>query len=79
MEKYLMIDTETANGLDDPFYYDLGLAVVDEVGQIYETASFVNADIFLDEDFYTSDLRDTSAEMVFDNQSQAEEFMNLLK
>ena len=50
MEKYLMIDTETANGLDDPFYYDLGLAVVDEVGQIYETASFINADIFLDED-----------------------------
>ena len=38
-----------------------------------------SADIFLDEDFYTSDLRDTSAEMVFDNQSQAEEFMNLLK
>jgi len=48
MEKYLMLDTETANTIDDPFYYDLGYAVIDENGTIYETASFVNADIFLD-------------------------------
>ena len=49
-EKFLMLDTETANTIDDPFYYDLGCAVVDAEGNIYETASFVNADIFLDED-----------------------------
>ena len=49
-------------------------------GQFVFTANkLAGADIFLDEDFYTSDLRDTSAEMVFDNQSQAEEFMNLLR
>ena len=48
-ELFLMLDTETANTIDDPFYYDLGYAVVDAQGNIYETASFVNADIFLDE------------------------------
>lgn len=49
-EKYLMLDTETANTIDDPFFYDLGCAVIDEDGTIYETASFVNADIFLDKE-----------------------------
>lgn len=49
-EKFLMLDTETANTIDDPFYYDLGCAVVDAEGNIYETASYVNADIFLDEE-----------------------------
>lgn len=49
-ERFLMLDTETANTIDDPFYYDLGCAVVDAEGNIYETASFVNADIFLDEE-----------------------------
>ena len=47
-EKFLMLDTETANTLDDPFYYDLGFAVVDTDGKVYEVGSFVNADIFLD-------------------------------
>lgn len=47
-EKFLMLDTETANTIDDPFYYDLGFAVVDTNGKVYETGSFVNADIFLD-------------------------------
>ena len=49
-EKFLMLDTETANTLDDPFYYDLGFAVIDTSGHIYESGSFVNADIFLDEE-----------------------------
>jgi len=38
-----------------------------------------STEIFLDEDFYTSDLRDTPAEMVFNDAKMAEEFMNLLK
>lgn len=42
----LMIDTETANGLNDPLLYDLGCAVIDTHGNVYETASFVNKDIF---------------------------------
>lgn len=49
-EKCLMLDTETTNTIDDPFYYDLGFAVIDTSGHIYESGSFVNADIFLDEE-----------------------------
>lgn len=48
IEKFLMVDTETANTIEDPFYYDLGYAVVDTTGKVYEVGSFVNADIFLD-------------------------------
>lgn len=53
-EKFLMFDTETTNSLDDPFYYDFGFAVVDLDGNIYETGSFVNADIFLDKEMMSS-------------------------
>lgn len=42
----LMVDTETANGLDDPLVYDFGCAVIDIHGNVYETRSFVNKDIF---------------------------------
>lgn len=53
----LVVDTETANtiqtekGLDmsNVLVYDCGWAVVDTKGNIYETASFVNRDIFNDE------------------------------
>jgi hypothetical protein len=57
-KNYLMvIDTETAP-LDKeredvcPYnmaVYDVGFAIVDKYGEVYKTASFVNADIFLDE------------------------------
>lgn len=53
-EKFLMLDTETTNTIDDPFYYDLGFAVVDTNGKVYETGSFVNADIFLDEEMMST-------------------------
>lgn len=50
----LVVDTETCNGivtndkldLSDSLVYDLGFAVVDKRGHVYETASFVIADIF---------------------------------
>lgn len=50
-----MLDTETANtietdeGLDmsNVLMYDCGWAVIDTKGNIYETASFVNRDIFI--------------------------------
>lgn len=45
----LMIDTETANSLEDAFVYDLGVAVVDKWGNVFETASFVCEDIFIHE------------------------------
>lgn len=51
----LMLDTETANNIDYPFFYDLGFAVIDTKGNVYETFSFVNSDIFQKE----SDLMDT--------------------
>ena len=44
---YLTIDTETANGLNDPFVYDIGGAIHDKKGNVYETFSFVIYDIFV--------------------------------
>lgn len=51
----IMIDTETANGLDDPLFYDVGYQVIDSHGRLYKSRSFINADIFLAEkDLMTS-------------------------
>ena len=56
-KKMIVLDTETAP-LDKDFQevnpfnmfaYDLGYAVVDKYGNVYETRSFVIGDIFLDE------------------------------
>lgn len=49
--RILVIDTETANTLEnrdmsDVLVYDCGWAVCDVYGNVYETASFVNRDIF---------------------------------
>lgn len=43
---YLTIDTETANGLDDPMMYDLGGAIHDRYGNVEETFSFVIYEVF---------------------------------
>lgn len=43
----LVIDTETANSLEDPLVYDCGFAVVDKWGTVYEAHSFVNRDVFV--------------------------------
>lgn len=53
----IMLDTETANthptenGLDmsDVLPYDIGFAVIDSHGRVYEKYSFVNSDIFYHE------------------------------
>ena len=45
---YLTIDTETANGLDDPLVYDLGGAIHDKSGKVYETFSFIIYEIFVE-------------------------------
>lgn len=42
----IMIDTETANGLEDPLFYDCGWQVIDSHGRKYCERSFVNRDIF---------------------------------
>lgn len=49
-----MLDTETTNSLDDPICYDVGFAVVDKEGAIYETHSFVVAEVFLNEELMAS-------------------------
>lgn len=43
---YLTIDTETANGFDDPIVYDIGGCIHDKKGRVYETFSFVIYDTF---------------------------------
>lgn len=53
-KKYLVFDTETTNSLDDPMFYDIGWAVVDDNGNVYETASYVNADVFLNAELMQS-------------------------
>lgn len=54
----IMLDTETANTIVEEdgklnmfnvLPYDFGFAVIDSYGRIYETFSFVNADIYLHE------------------------------
>lgn len=46
-EKFLVLDVETANGLDDPLVYDIGFAVTDRYGNIYEKHSFTIYEIFV--------------------------------
>lgn len=52
---YLVLDTETANTYrdkdnklvsKDALFYDLGAAVVDKAGNVYETFSFINRDVY---------------------------------
>ena len=43
---YMVFDTETANGLDDPLVYDYGCAIVDKQGKVYETLSLIIDDVF---------------------------------
>ena len=44
---FLTIDTETANTLDDPIVYDIGGAIHDKQGKVYETFSFVIYETFV--------------------------------
>jgi hypothetical protein len=47
-EYFLVIDTETANTVEQPLPYDIGYAICDRYGNIYRKRSFVVAEIFLD-------------------------------
>ena len=44
----MVLDTETANSVEQPIPYDIGWAVCDRDGKIYEERSFVVAEIFCD-------------------------------
>ena len=60
----IMLDTETANTIVEEdgrmdmrsvLPYDIGFAIIDTYGRIYETHSFINSDIFFQEqDLMTS-------------------------
>lgn len=43
---YLVFDTETTNGFDDPIVYDIGGAIIDKKGNVYESFSFVIYETF---------------------------------
>lgn len=53
-DRFIVVDTETANTIEDPLCYDVGFAVVDILGNVYESYSFVVADIFLDKELMDS-------------------------
>lgn len=44
---FLVLDTETCNTLEQPLPYDIGWAICDSKGNIYEKRSFVVSEIFL--------------------------------
>lgn len=47
-KKYMVVlDIETANSAEDAIAYDIGFAVVDKKGNIYESYSFMMAEMFL--------------------------------
>lgn len=51
----IVLDTETANSLEEPITYDIGFAVIDtENGDILEEHSFTIAEVFLDKELMNS-------------------------
>lgn len=53
-EKFIVIDTETTNSINDPIVYDIGFAVVDRTGKVYETHSYAIADVILDNEIMST-------------------------
>lgn len=47
-EYFLVIDTETCNSVRQPIPYDIGYAICDRHGNIYERHSFIVAEVFDD-------------------------------
>lgn len=45
---FVVLDCETANSIEQPLPYDIGWAICDRDGNIYEERSFVVAEIFCD-------------------------------
>lgn len=45
---YVILDTETANSLDDPLVYDIGFSIIDENAKVYESHSYVVQEVFTD-------------------------------
>jgi len=47
-KKFIVLDTETCNSIEQPLPYDIGWVVCDKKGNIYEKRSFVVAEVFCD-------------------------------
>ena len=45
-EKFIVLDTETANKVEQPLPYDIGWVVTDRKGNIYERRSYVISEIY---------------------------------
>ena len=54
MKKYIILDTETTNDIECPIVYDFGFSVIDENGKVYASYSFVNADVFCDDELMST-------------------------
>lgn len=54
VDLFVVVDTETTNSIEEPICYDVGFAVVDGKGNVYERFSFVVAEVFLDEQLMSS-------------------------
>lgn len=54
MKNRIVLDTETANSLQEPLCYDIGWAVVDENCNALKTESYAVAEIFLDAELMAS-------------------------
>lgn len=54
MQKFIIIDTETTNDIECPLCYDIGFAVIDKKGRIYEKFSFIVAEIFFNKEFMSN-------------------------
>ena len=50
----IILDTETTNDIECPFVYDFGFAVIDENAKVYASYSYVNADIFCDDELMST-------------------------
>lgn len=59
---FLVVDVETANSTEQGLTYDIGFAVCDKKGNIYESRSYAISDIFFDEKkiFHNSQLMDSA-------------------
>lgn len=81
--KFIVVDVESTNSLDDPLCYDIGFVVVDNYGKVYEQYSFVVADIFLDkklmESAYFADKIPQYWDEIKQGKRQLKKFFNIRK
>ena len=43
---FILVDTETANSLNDPLVYNIAWCIIDQYGNVYAEGNFINIDVF---------------------------------